>query len=145
MTAQLQSTLQSLEPALKEKLRKIIAEREVDVETMKGRTTPWKTLIEEEDEDDGRVKIAGRIKRIDGVGKATSGDGLEKIERWAEEIVRFARFPVWYMFAEMSEEANHAGSAFEIGDRKVETRTGCKVEKKRHHEVECVDHRGHYT
>ena len=145
MTAQLQSTLQSLEPALKEKLRKIIAEREVDVETMKGRTTPWKTLFEEEDEDDGKVKIAGRIKRIGGVGKATSGDGLEKIERWAEEIVRFARFPVWYMFAEMSEEANHAGSAFEIGDRKVETRTGCKVEKKRHHEVECVDHRGHHT
>jgi hypothetical protein len=87
MTAQLQSTLQSLEPALKEKLRKITADRETDVETMRSRTTPWKTFFEEEHADDAQTGLRGRIKRIGGAGERGGGDGLEKIERWAEEVV----------------------------------------------------------
>lgn len=87
MTSQLQSTLQSLEPALEVKLRKIVADREADVETMRSRTTPWKTFFEEKHDTAGHAKITGRIKRIGGVGKADSGDGLERIERWAEEVV----------------------------------------------------------
>ena len=89
MTAQLQSTLQSLEPALKEKLRIITADRETDVETMRSRTTPWKTFFEEEHADDAQKSIGKRIKRIGGVGEHRQGDGLEKIERMAEEVVRF--------------------------------------------------------
>lgn len=87
MTSQLQSTLQSLEPALEVKLRKIVADREADVETMRSRTTPWKTFFEEKHDTAGHAKITGRIKRIGGVEKADSGDGLERIERWAEEVV----------------------------------------------------------
>ena len=85
MTAQLQSTLQSLEPALQAKLADLIQEREADVETMRSRTTPWKTLIREEADKEEKDGLATtRIERVDGL---RTDDELARIERWAEEVV----------------------------------------------------------
>jgi hypothetical protein len=85
MTAQLQSTLQSLEPALQAKLADMIKEREADVETMRSRTTPWKTLFREEEEKAEKEGVATtRIERVDGL---RTDDELARIERWAEEVV----------------------------------------------------------
>jgi hypothetical protein len=55
---------------------------------MRDRTTSWKKILAAHEEgEEGQIT---RIHRIDGTGMSDS-DGLGKIERWAEEVVRAPR------------------------------------------------------
>ncbi|KAK1924008.1 hypothetical protein DB88DRAFT_488810 [Papiliotrema laurentii] len=84
MTAQLHATISSVSPALDEKLSALLSAREQDVETMRQRTTPWKTFFEDSTDDDKDSSV-GRIERVKGAGLGDV-DGLAQIERWAEEV-----------------------------------------------------------
>jgi hypothetical protein len=86
MTAQLHATISSVSPALDEKLSALLSAREQDVETMRQRTTPWKTFFEDSTDEDKDSSV-GRIERVKGAGLGDV-DGLAQIERWAEEVVR---------------------------------------------------------
>ena len=86
MTAQLHATISSVSPTLDEKLSALLVAREKDVETMRQRTTPWKTFFEDSTDEDKDSSV-GRIERVKGAGLGDV-DGLAQIERWAEEVVR---------------------------------------------------------
>lgn len=88
MTSQMQATIQSLEPVLQERLALIVEARQVDVENVRSKTTPWKSLVQDEEfsEDD---RSQHKIKRITGTG-VDDADGLQRVERWAEEVVSAA-------------------------------------------------------
>lgn len=84
MTAEIHATINTISPLLSEKLLSITSSRQDDVETMRMRTTPWKTFFEDDEERSEESK--GKIRRIEGTGMGDA-DGLGKIERWAEEVV----------------------------------------------------------
>ena len=90
MTGQLQSTLQSVLDPLQSRLTNLVAARQADVETMRGRTTPWQNFLGDSGmsgvEDD--EKIREKIARVEGVAGFSEVDGIGNIERWAEEVVR---------------------------------------------------------
>lgn len=78
------ATINAISPILDQKLSSIIKARQEDVETMRARTTPWKTFFEDK-EGEGEA-ARGKIQRVEGTGLNDS-DGLGRIERWAEEVV----------------------------------------------------------
>ena len=85
MTAQVHATINSVSPIMTEKLSALLSARQKDVETMRQRTTPWKTFFEESEGKDSQSSTDG-IRRIKGAGLG-DGDELLKIEKWAEEVV----------------------------------------------------------
>ena len=90
MTAQLHIALQSTRQPHEERLEALVTARKKDVETMRERTTPWQSFFGGEEDElhgiDGKGR--GRIMRVEGAAIVDGADGLGRIERWAEEVVR---------------------------------------------------------
>ncbi|KAK8843932.1 hypothetical protein IAR55_006724 [Kwoniella newhampshirensis] len=101
ITASIQQSLQDHIPPFQSHLRKIIQQREGDVDLMRRRTTPWRDVVSVEDketagsaingdgpltktkEDGGGLKRLTRI--VDGPGNGER-DALTRVELWADEV-----------------------------------------------------------
>ncbi|KAK4686636.1 hypothetical protein P7C73_g3489, partial [Tremellales sp. Uapishka_1] len=86
IASQISVSLQSNLHPLQSRLDNLVLARRNDVETMKERTTPWKDLSSSTNGTAGeKDKGSGRIQRMTGI---SATDGLGRIEKWAEEVVR---------------------------------------------------------
>lgn len=93
MTTQIHAALNSTIPTHQARLDSLVQARRYDAQQVKDRTTPWVNFFARQQGRerekakllDGEDGARGRILRVDGV--LGEGDGLSRIERWAEEVV----------------------------------------------------------
>ncbi|ORX35653.1 hypothetical protein BD324DRAFT_631023 [Kockovaella imperatae] len=98
----IQSAVDTVREPIKKKLGDLVAARERDVETMRARTTPWRSFFEEEEENG----LGTKITRVAGAGAAgDDSDGLARIEKWAEEVEIYLSSEIIRLKAAMSSKS----------------------------------------